>query len=119
MAASPRRGSASSPKAETSAAAPQNSPAVAAPPAAAHADATSACSNRGTTIDIALVEVGVRCSLEQMLSEGFYHAGVLRLLPCCTCKQQLSCLATCTLDVLVCAAALLATNLLFTRPPSP
>lgn len=24
--------------------------------------------------DLALVEVGVRCSLEQMLSEGFYHA---------------------------------------------
>lgn len=25
--------------------------------------------------DLRLVEVGVRCSLEQMLEEGFYHAG--------------------------------------------
>ena len=24
--------------------------------------------------DLGLVEVGVRCSLEQMLEEGFYHA---------------------------------------------
>ena len=29
----------------------------------------------GSAQDIALVEVGVRCSLEQMLQEGFYHAG--------------------------------------------
>jgi aarF domain-containing kinase len=28
----------------------------------------------GTEADLALVEVGVRCSLEQMLQEGFYHA---------------------------------------------
>jgi hypothetical protein len=25
--------------------------------------------------DLRLVEIGVRCSLEQMLEEGFYHAG--------------------------------------------
>jgi tRNA A-37 threonylcarbamoyl transferase component Bud32 len=28
----------------------------------------------GSAADLALVEVGVRCSLEQMLQEGFYHA---------------------------------------------
>ena len=28
----------------------------------------------GTTEDLRLVDVGVRCSLEQMLEEGFYHA---------------------------------------------
>ena len=28
----------------------------------------------GMQEDIRLVEVGVRCSLEQMLQEGFYHA---------------------------------------------
>jgi hypothetical protein len=35
--------------------------------------------------DLRLVEVGVRCSLEQMLEEGFYHAGVWRgvTLACC------------------------------------
>ena len=31
-----------------------------------------------TDDDLRLVEVGVRCSLEQMLEEGFYHAGVQR-----------------------------------------
>ncbi len=31
---------------------------------------------RGSAEDLALVDVGVRCSLEQMLEEGFYHAGV-------------------------------------------
>ncbi|KAG1672433.1 hypothetical protein FOA52_013219 [Chlamydomonas sp. UWO 241] len=29
---------------------------------------------KGSLDDLALVEVGVRCSLEQMLEEGFYHA---------------------------------------------
>lgn len=31
---------------------------------------------RGSAQDLALVDVGVRCSLEQMLEEGFYHAGM-------------------------------------------
>ena len=39
---------------------------------------------KGTNTDLKLVEIGVRCSLEQMLDEGFYHAdphpGNLRLL---------------------------------------
>jgi predicted unusual protein kinase regulating ubiquinone biosynthesis (AarF/ABC1/UbiB family) len=30
--------------------------------------------------DLRLVEIGVRCSLEQMLEEGFYHAGARCLL---------------------------------------
>ncbi len=32
----------------------------------------------GAAEDLRLVEVGVRCSLEQMLEEGFYHADPVR-----------------------------------------
>jgi predicted unusual protein kinase regulating ubiquinone biosynthesis (AarF/ABC1/UbiB family) len=32
--------------------------------------------------DLRLVEIGVRCSLEQMLEEGFYHAGGVHMSHC-------------------------------------
>ncbi len=36
--------------------------------------ATAKRASRGSHEDLRLVDVGVRCSLEQMLEEGFYHA---------------------------------------------
>jgi predicted unusual protein kinase regulating ubiquinone biosynthesis (AarF/ABC1/UbiB family) len=43
--------------------------------AEASAGGPSSSGTEGRSDDLRLVEVGVRCSLEQMLEEGFYHAG--------------------------------------------
>ena len=53
----------------------------------------------GSKDDLRLVEIGVRCSLEQMLEEGFYHAGGWPAVrgagpshrggvACCCCRQR-------------------------------
>lgn len=51
----------------------------------------------GSAEDLALVDVGVRCSLEQMLEEGFYHAGAQygHMLMVTTNTQQTRTPATC------------------------
>eukprot|EP00955_Chlamydomonas_euryale_P020880 221331-Chlamydomonas_euryale.AAC.1 len=38
------------------------------------AEGGSPSARGGSADDLSLVEIGVRCSLEQMLDEGFYHA---------------------------------------------
>lgn len=55
----------------------QCSPATPYPRSTAYT-AASADAGAGSSDDLRLVEVGVRCSLEQMLEEGFYHAGPAR-----------------------------------------
>lgn len=52
----------------------QQAPAVAAAAAAAAAGLQRQHAAQ-VKEDLRLVEIGVRCSLEQMLEEGFYHAG--------------------------------------------
>lgn len=58
----------------------QQAPAAAAAAASPVAAAAAGSSRLGLSAaevanDLRLVEIGVRCSLEQMLEEGFYHAG--------------------------------------------